>query len=169
MTRLAYIQETNKESNVPNKVINYQTTNLSNIKQINKDPDVPNKITNYQTTNKSDRNIDKQFDQKKFNAQFEENDLDFDNKTKLSNSDDINNSDEISDSLLPHQKPMQDIIINIREMFYKSLEMLIDKQNPIPYILSTPDRQFSFAILLVVLGGLLLLFSNLMISSENKK
>jgi len=131
--------------------------------------DVPNKITNYQTSNKSDRNINTQFDQKKFNIQFDENDLQINKETIQTNSNDMNHYDEISDKLLPHQKPVQDIIINIREMFYQSLELLIDKQNPIPYILSTPDRQFSFAILLIVIGTLLLLFSNLMISSEEIK
>ena len=54
-------------------------------------------------------------------------------------------------------------------MFYQTLELLLYKKNPIPYILSTPDRRFSFSILLIVLGSLLLLFSNLMISSDNKK
>jgi hypothetical protein len=140
---------------------------IQQIKNIN--PDVPNKITNYQTSNKSDRNINTQFDQKKFNIQFEENYLQINKETTQTNSNDMNHYDEISDKLLPHQKPVQDIIINIREMFYRSLELLIDKQNPIPYILSTPDRQFSFAILLIVIGALLLLFSNLMISSEEKK
>jgi hypothetical protein len=119
-----------------------------------------NKVTNYQTTNKSDRNINTQFDQKKFNSQFEEKDL------QINNSDDMNYYDEISDIVLPHQKPVQDIIINIREMFYKTLEILIDKKNPFAYILSTTDRQFSFAILLIVIGSLMLLFSNLMISSS---
>lgn len=125
-----------------------------------------NKVTNYQTTNKSDRNIDKQFDQKKFNSQFEEKDLQINEEIKINNSDDMNYYDEISDNLLPHQKPVQDIIINIREMFYKTLEILIDKKNPFAYILSTPDRQFSFAILLIIIGSLMLLFSNLMISSS---
>lgn len=133
------------------------------------DSDYINKITNYQTTNKSERNINKQFEQKKFNAQFEQNDLKITNKSKINSLNNINHYDEISDKILPHQKTFQDIIVNIREMFYKSLEILIDKQNPLPYIFSTPDRQFSFAILLVVLGALLLLFSNLMISSEDKK
>lgn len=141
----------------------------SNTQEKNKDSSVSNKITNYQTTNKSNKNINKQFDQKKFNVQFEDNDLEIAKTTHISNSEDMNHYDEISDKLFPHQKPVEDIIINIREMFYKSLEMLIDKQNPIPYILSSPDRQFSFAILLIVLGSLMLLFSNLMISSEEKK
>ena len=147
---------------------------MSNINKIktqeikNKNPDNINKITNYQTTNKSDRNINKQFEQKKFNVQFEENDLKIIKETDLNKSYDMNHYDEISDKILSYQKPVQDIIINIREMFYKSSEMLLNKQNPLPYILSTPDRQFSFAVLLVVLGALLLLFSNLMISSNDK-
>jgi len=125
--------------------------------------DTPNKITNYQTTNKSDRHINMQFDEKKINMQFDENDVKIKKEFKINSSNDMNQYDEISDNLLPHQKPVQDIIINIREMFYTCLEMVIDKKNPIPYILSNPDRYFSFTILLVVLGSLLLLFSNLMI------
>ena len=106
------------------------------------------------------------FDQKKLISQFEEKDLQINEEIKINNSDDMNYYDEISDNVLPHQKPVQDIIINIREMFYKTLEILIDKKNPFAYILSTPDRQFSFAILLIIIGSLMLLFSNLMISSS---
>jgi hypothetical protein len=123
-----------------------------------------NKLTNYPTTNKSDRDVNVRFDEKKFNSQFIENDLQFNKDTNK-----MNYYDEISDNILPHQKPVQDIIINIREMFYQTLELLIYKKNPIPYILSTPDRRFSFSILLIVIGSLLLLFSNLMISSDEKK
>lgn len=142
---------------------------LGSSKSTKKDPDEINKITNYETTNKSDRNINKQFDLKEFNDQFVQNDVVINKERKQDNSDDMKYLDEISDSLLPHQKPVQDIIINIREMFYKSLELLLDRKNPIPYIFSTADRQFSFAIFLIVIGSLLLLFSNLMISSEDKK
>jgi len=114
---------------------------------------------NYLTTNKSNRDINKQFDQKNFNKNFEKKKT----KIKKNNSSDIFiNNHQIIDNKLPHKKPVEDIIINIREMFYKILEMLIDKQNPIPYIFSSPNRHFSFAILLIVIGTLLLLFSNLM-------
>jgi len=114
---------------------------------------------NYLTTNKSNRDINKQFDQKNFNKNFEKKKTEF----KINNSSDIFiNNHQIIDNKLPHKKPVEDIIINIREMFYKILEMLIDKQNPIPYIFSSPNRHFSFAILLIVIGTLLLLFSNLM-------
>jgi hypothetical protein len=129
-------------------------------------PDIPNKITTYETTNKSDRDVDMQFDQTEFNKQFESNEQVIKHQTKLLESDDLSYSDEINGNLLPHQRPVQDIIIIIREMFYNCLEMLIDKKNPIPYVIATPDRQFALAILLIVLGSLFLLFGNLMISSE---
>ena len=84
---------------------------------------------------------------------------------RVNNTLNINN-DDLNSILLPHQKPVEDIIINIREMFYKILELLIDKQNPIPFIFSSPHTQFSFAILTIILGALLLLTSSLMISPE---
>lgn len=120
----------------------------------------------YVTTNKSNRDINKQFDQKNFNKNFEDNEENLQKESKLNKSDDMFQKHQIIDKKLPHNKPIEDIIINIREMFYKILEMLIDKQNPIPYILSSHDRHFAFAILLIVIGALLLLFSNLMISNN---
>ena len=117
------------------------------------------------TTNKSNRDVNKQFDQKQFNASFESNDAVLNSNQKVNNALNINN-DDLNSILLPHQKPVEDIIINIREMFYKILELLIDKQNPIEYIFSSPHTQFSFAILTIILGALLLLTSSLMISPE---
>jgi len=119
--------------------------------------------TKYQTTNKSDRDLNLEFEEQRVKTNFLENIL-----QNLKTSQDMNHYDEILHNKLPHEKPVQDIIINIREMFYKTLELLVDKKNPIPYIISTPDRYFSFAVFLLVIGSLLLLFSNLMISSENK-
>lgn len=123
---------------------------------------------NYVTTNKSDRNINIQFDQKQFNAQFEANEEKLEKQRNLESSFEMNKQDEILLSKLPHQKPFEDVIINIREMFYKVLEMLIDKQNPIPYIFSSPDRYFALAVFLIVFGALFLLLANLMKSSNEK-
>ena len=128
-----------------------------------------NKIEpNYLTTNKSNRNIDKQFDQKNFNKNFEDNETIIEEEKKFIYAQDINQEHQIINKNLPHKKPVEDVIINIREMFYKILEMLIDKQNPIPFIFSSPDRHFAFAILLIIIGTLLLLFSNLMMSNSNE-
>jgi hypothetical protein len=129
------------------------------------DDNIVNKITNYQTTNKSDRNINKQFDLRQFNKKFEE-EYPGDSINNPKDNNELIDEDDVVDKILPHQKPVQDILITIREMFYLVLEMLIDKKNPIPVLFSTPDRYFSAAIFLIVIGALLLLFSNLMISSD---
>ncbi len=129
------------------------------------DENIVNKITNYQTTNKSDRNINKQFDLTQFNKKFEE-EYPGDSINNPKDDNELIAEDDVVDNKLPHQKPVQDILITTREMFYLILEMLIDKKNPIPVLFSTPDRYFSAAIFLIVIGALLLLFSNLMISSD---
>jgi hypothetical protein len=117
---------------------------------------------NYTTTNKSDRNIDKQFDQRQFNLMFEANEKILNEKLKAEQSFEFNKEDEIIYNKLPHQKPIVDTIINVRETFYKSIEMLSNGKNPSEFILSSPDRFFSTSIFLLVIGSLLLLLSNLM-------
>ena len=64
--------------------------------------------------------------------------------------------------ILPHKKSIEIIIINLREMIHIILNKLIKKENPIPYINSSPDRYFTCSILLIIIGTLLLLLSNLM-------
>lgn len=121
------------------------------------------------TTNKSNRELGNKFDLGEFNKSFNENDKKIEQENLLKASQDIGKTDEIINSKLPHKKPVEDIIINMRDLFYNITEMLIDKQNPVPYIISSPDRYFAFAILLLIIGTLLLLFSNLMMSSSNEK
>jgi hypothetical protein len=57
--------------------------------------------------------------------------------------------------------------INMKNLFFKILEMLLDKENPIPYIMENERRQFTFAIMILIIGGLLLFLSNLMINKTN--
>lgn len=121
-----------------------------------------NKITN-KTTNHSDRDIDKQFDFKQFNKQFEDQNKILEDEEKQDQLNNINEPDEIIDTNLPHNKSIEEIIINIRELFYKLIDMMINMKNPIPFITSSSDRFFSFTILLLIVGILLLLFSNLFI------
>lgn len=66
----------------------------------------------------------------------------------------------------PHKRPLEYIILSIRDFFFKSLEMLTDKKNPIPYIFSTEERKFHFSLFLIIIGTLLLLLSNLMINQN---
>ena len=96
--------------------------------------------------------------QKKFNKDFEFNDMLL-NKTKLSNSN-LNIDNEIL--VLPHQQTVENIIISIRDLFYIILDMLENKQNPIPFILASDSRIFSFSLFLIISGSLLLLLSSLM-------
>ncbi len=121
------------------------------------------------TTNKSNRELGNKFDLGQFNKTFEDADIQVEKTNKLNSSQDMGKSDEIIDSKLPHKKPVEDLIVNIRNLFYEILEMLIDKKNPLPLIFSSPDRHFAFAILLIIIGTLLLLFSNLMMSPQNEK
>lgn len=144
------------------------------------------------TTNQSDRNINidfklvelgkmmqekdattrkatsKQFSDK-FNKRFEDTDEEIRGNLNKYDTQDMKIIDEKIKTVPLHKKPTEEVIVTIRELFYKSLEMLLNKQNPIPFIFSTPDRQFAFAILMIGIGTLLLLFSNLMMSSETKK
>jgi hypothetical protein len=118
------------------------------------------------SVNKSQRDVNKQFDQKQFNTKFDENEKKINDENKQSKSEDMLRNDESVVNKLPHKRPLEDIIIIIREMFYKILELLIDKQNPIPYILSSSDRFFASAVFLIIIGSSLMLLSNLMISSD---
>lgn len=126
-------------------------------------------MTTQHTTNKSDRELGSKFDINQFNKKFSDNEDKIKQENVINKSKDIVRNDEIIYNKLPHQKPIEDVIINIRELFYKILEMLLDKENPIPYIFSSADRQFAFSILIIVIGALLLLFSNLMMSPSNDK
>ena len=113
--------------------------------------------------NKSQRDVNKQFDQRQFNALFEDNEKKL--EKDFNPSMDMKRDDESITTKLPHMRSFEDIVIIIREMFFKILELLMDSKNPIPYILSSPDRFFTASIFLIVIGCCLLLFSNLMISN----
>ncbi len=70
--------------------------------------------------------------------------------------------------LYPHKQPIENIIIDIRNIFFQILNLIEDKQNPIPFIYSSNKRQFSFSLFLIIFGTLLLLLSSLMKSPYEK-
>ena len=121
------------------------------------------------TTNRSNRELGNKFDLGQFNKSFDENEGKIDQSNRLNSSQDMGKSDESISTKLPHKKPVEDLIVSMRNLFYLILEMLLDKQNPIPFIFSSPDRHFAFAVLLIIIGTMLLLFSNLMMSPSNEK
>lgn len=61
---------------------------------------------------------------------------------------------------------LNDIIIEMNDIFFISLEMLSKRKNPLIFIFSTPKRQFCSSLLLLILGFLLLVLSNLMMNSK---
>lgn len=105
---------------------------------------------------------DIKFDPTRFNKNFEENDKQIKNiKTIMPEMD-------YQYELPPHKQPIEDIIIDIRNIFFQILNLLEEKQNPIPFIYSSDKRQFSFSLFLIIFGTLLLLLSSLMKSPNDK-
>jgi hypothetical protein len=62
---------------------------------------------------------------------------------------------------------LNDIILEMNDIFFITLEMLSKRRNPLIFIFSTPKRQFCSSLLLLILGFLLLVLSNLMMEKYN--
>jgi len=105
---------------------------------------------------------DIKFDPTGFNKNFESNDK------KIKNVQKVTPEIDIQYDLPPHKQPIEDVIIDIRNVFFQILNLIEDKQNPIPYIYSSNKRQFSFSLFLIIFGTLLLLLSSLMKSPNDK-
>ena len=75
---------------------------------------------------------------------------------------DLEKADEVISKKLPHQKSIEDIIILSRDMIHKLLEMMMNRQDTMAYINSSPEKQFIFALILIFFGTILLLLSGLM-------
>ena len=115
------------------------------------------------TTNYSQRNLGNNFNipDSDINKNFDTEEKDNQQKAILQKNLDFR-KDEINLNIRPHQRTIEEIVMDMREVFFKILEMLIDKENPIPYIFSSEYRQFDFTLFLIIIGSLLLLFSNIM-------
>ena len=105
---------------------------------------------------------DIKFDPTGFNKNFESNDKQ--NKPIYKFTPKIDTQYDLS----PHKQPIEDVIIDIRNIFFQILNLLEDKKNPIPYIYSSNKRQFAFSLFLIIFGTLLLLLSTLMKSPNDK-
>ena len=82
---------------------------------------------------------------------------DYENETLL-----MNNKNEVEPKYL-HRKYTEDLGINIKNLFFEMLEMLADGKNPVSYAMSEPNKQFAFSVMILMIGVLMLFFSNLMI------
>jgi hypothetical protein len=106
------------------------------------------------------------FDPIKFNNDF--------NSTEIINNKQVNSDnnleidkDIITNRILPHKQPVEDIIIGIRDLFFIILDKLENKENPLPFIFASEQRQFCFSLFLIIFGALLLFLATLMVSPTN--
>ena len=74
----------------------------------------------------------------------------------------MNDKNEIEPKYL-HRKYTEDLGVNMKNLFFEMLEMLADGKNPIPYVMTDPNKQFAFSVMILIIGVLMLFFSNLMI------
>ncbi len=104
------------------------------------------------------------FNQVKFNNDFNSKEVE-DNK-QLSKNKNIDIDTDII-NILPHKQPVEDILIGIRDLFFIILDKLENKQNPLPFIFASDQRQLYFSLFLIIFGSLLLFLATLMISPKN--
>jgi len=95
------------------------------------------------------------------------------NKEKTVNENNINNNNnnnkkykeyDINDNEiiyyeLPHKKPLEYILVTIRELIIVIFKYIFKLKNPLKYIYSNPDREFAFCLLVIFIGVILLLFN----------
>lgn len=62
----------------------------------------------------------------------------------------------------PHEKPIEEIIIESRNIFFNTVEIIKQGRNPIKYFLSNEKNKFASSILFIMIGVILLLFATLM-------
>lgn len=104
------------------------------------------------------------FNQVKFNNDFSSKEAEEQNDNNLNNN---LNFDQDIITILPHKQPIEDIIIGIRELFFIILDKLENKENPLPFIFASEQRQFCFSLFLIIFGALLLFLATLMVSPTN--
>jgi hypothetical protein len=106
------------------------------------------------------------FNPVKFNNDFNSKEAEEQNNNNINNN--INfDQDIITNQILPHKQPVEDIIIGIRDLFFIILDKLENKENPLPFIFASEQRQFCFSLFLIIFGALLLFLATLMVSPTN--
>jgi len=103
---------------------------------------------------------EQKFNPDEFNKKFEEADSITDESDNIKQNK--QNEQHIKQQKLENLSYTEDLGINMKNLFFEILEMLINIKNPIPYIMENEKRQFVFAIMILIIGGLLLFWSNLM-------
>ena len=106
---------------------------------------------------------DKKFNTDRFNQKFIETDSLIEQEQEAAKKImKINKNVDFEDK---DDNMIDDLGINMKNLFFNILEILADRGNPIHYIMDNQKRQFTFAVMIICIGGLLMFFSNLMISN----
>lgn len=106
------------------------------------------------------------FNPVKFNNDFNSKEVEEQNNNNINNNLNFD-QDIITNQILPHKQPVEDIIIGIRDLFFIILDKLENKENPLPFIFASEQRQFCFSLFLIIFGALLLFLATLMVSPTN--
>ena len=107
---------------------------------------------------------DLKFNVDEFNKYFEKKDLINKQRQELNLiNKEIEQNKEIIQKKSDNLFFFEDLVINIKNLFFEILELLLDFKNPIPYILENEKREFEFAVMILLIGILLLFLSNLLI------
>ena len=103
---------------------------------------------------------DLEFDLDEFNKNFEKTDL---SSNQIEQQNIINKEKKIEQKKSDNLFFFEDLLINIKNLFFEIIELLLDFKNPILYILENEKKEFTFAIMILLIGILLLFLSNLLI------
>ena len=97
---------------------------------------------------------------------FDPNQKEWDKNEKIINNlyknEIIQQKSEDRGKKLLHEKNISEIIYNTRIVFFNVLEMILKNENPLPFILSKEDNQLSICIIVILIGIILLLVSNIL-------
>ena len=99
------------------------------------------------TTNKSNKTVGNDFND--LNKKFD------DIETKKQEQ-----AKEIIDKIkLPHEKTIQENLVNIREIIYVLFNLIFNLKNPFPFIFKSPDNYFGTSIIFIIIGLLLIILN----------
>ncbi len=99
------------------------------------------------TTNKSDRNINTNFNE--LNKKFDEIEIKEKEREK----------ELIKKIQMPHEKTIQENLLNIREIIYVLFDLIFNLKNPIPFIFNSPDNYFGISIIFIIIGLIFIILS----------
>ena len=96
---------------------------------------------------------DLKFNVDEFNKYFEKKDLINKQRQELNLiNKEIEQNKEIIQKKSDNLFFFEDLVINIKNLFFEILELLLDFKNPIPYILENEKREFEFAVMILLIG-----------------